>query len=76
MNKYERSGSDGNSYIMDLAEGSEERPQSVLVDEGRQAADENRRVVWIRGGQLLAIGPNEIRQYRARLSVMLPRLLR
>ncbi len=76
MSKYEREGSGKHPYIVDLAEGSKERPQSILVNEGGQTTDEHRRVVWVRGGQLLAIGSNEVRQDGASLSMMLPRLLR
>ena len=61
---------------MDLAERRKERPERLLRDERRQPAHEHSRVVRVRRRQLLPVGADEVRQDRARLCVVLPRLLR
>ena len=60
---------------MNVTEWSKKSPQGFFGDQRRQATHEHRRVVRVSGGELLAIGPNQVAEDCAGLSMMLPGLL-
>ena len=57
---------------MNVAKGRKERFQGFLGNQGGQATDEDRRIIRVRGRELLAIWPDKIVQNRARLCLVLP----
>jgi hypothetical protein len=64
----------GKTHIVDITKGCKERFQSFLGNQGGQATDENRRIIRVRGRELLAVWSDEIAQDRARLCLVLPGL--
>jgi len=57
---------------VNVAKGRKERFQGFLGNQGGQATDEDRRIIRVRGRELLAIWPDKIVQNRARLCLVLP----
>lgn len=62
----------GKAHIVNVTKGCKERLQSFLGNQRGQATNEDRRVIWVRGRELLAIWSNEIAQNRASLGLVLP----
>lgn len=57
---------------MNVTKGCKERFQGFLGNQGGQATDEDRRIIRVRGRELLAVWSDEIAQDRARLCLVLP----
>jgi hypothetical protein len=60
------------THIVNVTKGCKERFQGFLGNQGGQTTNEDRRVVRIRGRELLAVWSDEIAQNRARLGLVLP----
>jgi hypothetical protein len=57
---------------MNVTEGRKERFQGFLGNQRGQATDKDRRIIRVRGCELLAVWSDKITQNRARLCLVLP----
>jgi len=57
---------------VNVTKGCKKRLQGFLGNQRGQATDEDRRIIWVRGRELLAVWSDEIAQNRARLCLVLP----
>lgn len=60
---------------MYIAKRCEESPERLLRYQRRQTSNKDGCIVWVRRGELFAIGANKVAQDRSCLCVVFPRFL-